>query len=95
MKKWIQTLTGLVVSAFLTIGLGGKALAGDEEETLPEPPLTEIAESAPAGSQAAPAAEAAKPTESTPAAEPPKPVQTAPAAEPPKPAESAPAAEPP
>ena len=73
MKKWIRTLTGIVMSAFLTFGLGGKALAGDEEEALPEPPSSEIVESAPAPeppkvAESAPAAEAPKPAENAPAA---------------------------
>ena len=31
MKQWIRSLTGLLMSAVLTLGLGGKALAGEED----------------------------------------------------------------
>ena len=31
MKKWVQSLTSLVMSLALTLGLGGKALAAENE----------------------------------------------------------------
>ena len=58
MKRWIQTVTGLIMSAFLTLGLGGKARAEDAEEALSESAPTEIIEIPPV-----PAAEAPKPVE--------------------------------
>ena len=84
MKKWIQSLTGLVMSAFLALGLGGRVLAEDQEEALPEPAATEVVENKPA-----PAAEAPRPAEAKPAEV--KPAEAKPAAEAPKAAESKPA----
>ena len=100
MKKWIQNTAGLILSVFLTLGLGVKVrAAGEEEDALPAPAPTEAAEPAPAapepaaGTPALPESpkpvEAPKPAETAPAAEAPKPVESEPAAETPKPSETA------
>ncbi|MBR3545692.1 MAG: hypothetical protein IKN76_06450, partial [Oscillospiraceae bacterium] len=90
MKKWIQNTAGLILSIFLTLGLGAKVRAADEEETLPEPAPTEVSEPAPAAPKPAEASpvlpESPKPAEA------PKPVETAPVDETPKAAEPEPTA---
>ena len=97
MKKWIQNTAGLILSVFLTLGLGVKVrAAGEEEDALPAPAPTEAAEPAPAApepAETAPVTEAPKPVEAVPAAEASKPVETAPVDETPKAAEPEPAAE--
>ena len=98
MKKWIQNTAGLILSVFLTLGLGAKVRAADGEDSLPAPAPTEVAEPDPAASmpaltEAPKPVEAPKSAESAPAAEAPNPAETAPAAEDPKPVETAPTAE--
>lgn len=46
MKKWVQKTAGLILSTFLTLGLGVKAHAVSDEETLPVPSPTEAVEPA-------------------------------------------------
>ena len=54
MKKWIQNTAGLILSVFLTLGLGVKVrAAGEEEDALPAPAPTEAAEPAPAAPEPA------------------------------------------
>ena len=92
MKKWIQNTAGLILSVFLTLGLGAKVrAAGEEEDALPAPAPTEVSEPAPPAPEPAESMPAL--TEAPKPVEPPKPAETAPAAEAPKPVESEPAAE--
>ena len=54
MQKWVQTLTGLMMSAFLALGLGAKARAQTPEDALPEnAPVEAVAPAEEDGSAAA------------------------------------------